>query len=217
MIKLKNILAGLVAIFVPMIVVGSAAAHVKVTPAEVTTSTFQTFCVCVPNEKDNPTIMVKLLIPEGVEHVTPTTKAGWQVSTEQSGSGEDAVVTSITWSGGAIPVGQRDDFSFSAKTPATASTLQWKAYQTYQDGSVVAWDQAGESETEGGDVGPASVTKVVSQLSGDRLNQALRSEAQDAQNTAQAALLVAIIALAANLVFMVWYKPALVAKKSAKK
>ena len=77
------------------------------------------------------------------------------------------VVTEIIWSGGYIPAGQRDDFVFSAKVPTVATTLRWKAYQTYADGSIVSWDQDAHttaSSTEFSKLGPFSTTEVIDDI-----------------------------------------------------
>lgn len=156
----KRLIVGL-ALGIASLVTGSASAHVVVKPSDALTGSFQAFSVGVPNEKEVPVTAVKLAIPEGLQYVTPTVKPGWQINVEKDGQGETATVKSITWSGGTIPAGLRDDFGFSAKTPDKAIDIQWKAYQTYEDGLVVAWDQkptAKESESETS--GPYSVTKV---------------------------------------------------------
>lgn len=147
-------------VFLSMVILSyssTAAAHVVVKPAEVAPAQFQTFTVGVPNEKDLPTTQVKLVISDGVEHVTPTSKPGWQISMDKDGG----AVKSITWQGGAINAGLRDDFTFSAKVPAQQTDLQWKAYQTYSDGTVVAWDQSDHNDSHDSGAGPFSVTKVV--------------------------------------------------------
>ncbi len=145
--------------------VGVASAHVVVKPAEVGVGAYQTFTTSVPNEKDIPVTAMKLTIPAGLKSVTPTVKPGWTIDEVKDGSGEDAVVKEITWSGGTIPAGQRDDFTFSAQAPAKPTSVQWKAYQTYEDGTVVSWDQAPtKSDDDSGDKGPYSVTKVVDDL-----------------------------------------------------
>lgn len=131
-------------------------AHVVVKPAEVAPAQFQTFTVGVPNEKDIPTTQVKLVIPDGVENVTPANKPGWQISMDKDGK----TVKSITWQDGAISTGLRDDFTFSAKVPAQETDLQWKAYQTYSDGTVVAWDQPDSNSGHDSNAGPFSVTKI---------------------------------------------------------
>lgn len=165
-------------IFVPLTL-----AHVTVKPNQVGIGTYQTFTVSVPNEKDNPTVAVRLVIPDGLESVTPTVKPGWQIKIERAGDMKGMVlnngrqltdeeaqkVVQIEWTQGSVPAGQRDEFTFSAKTPSSPTELQWKAYQTYQNGVIVAWDQdpkapkpSASGETEGST--PFSVTKVVNDL-----------------------------------------------------
>lgn len=148
-----------------------ALAHVVVKPNQVGIGSFQTFTTGVPNEKDLPVTGLKLLIPENLASVSPNVKPGWTVSIKKTGEGEEAKVTEISWTGGSIPAGQRDDFLFSAKSPSEAGVIVWKAYQTYQDGTVVGWDQDPNgpkpSITPGHDEGgltPYSVTKVVNDL-----------------------------------------------------
>lgn len=149
-----------------------AFAHVVVKPAEVVSASFQTFTVSVPNEKDVAVTKVKVLIPSGVQHVSPTQKIGWTIATTKDSSGEGAAVTAITWSGGTISAGLRDDFTFSAQAPSNTTELQWKAYQTYADGTTVAWDKAkagGHDDASG----PFSVTNVVQHTAEQNVDQAL--------------------------------------------
>lgn len=162
--KLQYVLFSLVAVFT---LGGTASAHVVVKPGDVTTGSFQTFTMGVPNEKGGAVVAVKLVIPENVSSVTPTVKQGWTITTEKTGEGEAAVVKSITWSGGSIGTGLRDDFTFSAKTPDQVGELQWKAYETYDSGLTVAWDKTAAEQPKKADgspdfskSGPFSVTKV---------------------------------------------------------
>jgi uncharacterized protein YcnI len=160
-----------------------ASAHVTVKPEEVGISKYQTFTVSVPNEKETPTTGVRLIIPQGLEHVSPNSKPGWNIEIKKIGvsmkgeilnTGEKApdpeTVTELIWTGGSIPEGQRDEFLFSAKVPAGEGEIIWKAYQTYADGEIVAWDQdpnASKPTDEGTDEhgsNPFSVTQVVNDL-----------------------------------------------------
>lgn len=140
-----------------------AFAHVIVTPDQAGVGEELVFNISVPNERNVAVSSVKLNIPGGVDEVTPTMIPGFTIST--TGSADN--VTSITWTGN-IPVGQREDFSFGAQVPAKATQLDWKAYQTYADGTVVHWDQkpAGSDDATG-NAGPYSVTKVTNDLSSD--------------------------------------------------
>lgn len=144
-----------------------ADAHVVVKPNQVGVGAFQTFSVGVPNEKDIPVTMIRLIIPDGLNYVTPNVKPGWSIEIKKDGTGEDAKVSEIIWSKGSVPAGQRDEFVFSTQAPAKETTVQWKAYQTYQDGTIVSWDQKPgdeHAETESETAGPYSETKVVNDL-----------------------------------------------------
>lgn len=160
--KLYKLLASTFAF--SLLITTSASAHVTVKPAEVAPAAFQTFTTSVPNEKDQPTTGVRLVIPEGLKHVSPTVKPGWTINMTRTGDDEDATVTEIVWSGGSIGMGLRDEFTFSAQVPAQETTLAWKAYQTYQDGTIVAWDQepSGDGHGEGAKT-PYSATKVTAE------------------------------------------------------
>lgn len=171
--KIRNVIGLVVVLMFFLSSANLSLAHVVVKPSEVKSATFQTFTMGVPNEKDLPTVGLRLIIPEGLKHVSPNVKPGWTVEVKRSGEGEEATVTEISWTGGVIPVGQRDDFLFSAQAPAEAGSLNWKAYQTYRDGTIVSWDQDPNSPkpSESADhkeamhTTPYSMTKVVNDLS----------------------------------------------------
>lgn len=91
----------------------------------------------------------------------------------------------------------KDDFLFGAKAPADATNLQWKAYETYQDGTVVAWDQE-PSEAE--DNKPYSVTKVATETDTAASVAKAESAASDAKTAANRALYVAIAGLVVGLI-----------------
>ncbi|MES2876663.1 MAG: YcnI family protein [Patescibacteria group bacterium] len=176
----------------------TASAHVVVKPAEVVTAGFLTFTAGVPNERETAVTKIKVAIPDGLNYVTPTQKAGWTISVEEEGTGESAVVKAITWDGGTINAGFRDEFTFSAQVPEKATELQWKAYQTYADGTVVAWDKAGDAEKS--DIsGPFSVTKVVSETEDAKSVKAADQSAKDAKGTADTALYVGLAGVIAGI------------------
>lgn len=151
-----------------------ASAHVVIKPDQVGVGALQTFTANVPVEKETPTVGLKLMIPEGVEEVMPNVKPGWKIDLKKDGNGDNAKVTEIDWTGGNIPVGQRDEFIFSAQVPAQETTLKWKVYQIYQSGEVVAWDQEPKNENHETTMAPAknedesftpySVTTIINDL-----------------------------------------------------
>ncbi|MFM2414794.1 MAG: hypothetical protein RI911_487 [Candidatus Parcubacteria bacterium] len=140
-----------------------ASAHVVVLPKEAPAESYQTFTMGVPVERETPTVSVRLVIPDGVISVRPNVKPGWKIETKKVTVAEKEQVTEITWIGGTIPTGLRDEFIFSAKTPKEGE-LAWKAYQTYADGMVVAWEsdpgeEHGHTNHESVE-GPYSITKI---------------------------------------------------------
>jgi uncharacterized protein YcnI len=144
-----------------------AFAHVVVKPAQVGIGAFQTFTVGVPNEKDNPIVGLRLVIPEGVQQVTPNEKPGWTITMKKTGDGENTKVTEITWTGGSVAAGLRDDFLFSVQVPSKETQLVWKAYQTYENGEVISWDQTPTKEEKDDDSamkGPYSQTEIIDDL-----------------------------------------------------
>ena len=197
----KAVFGAVIAGAVSVVLSGVAAAHVVVKPAEVQTASFQTFTVGVPNERDTAITKLELKVPGELQFVSPTVHPGWDITTAKNGSGENTVVTDITWAGGSIPVSQRDDFTFSAKVPAKTSALQWKAYQTYEDGTVVSWDQKPSAkEEEGGTSGPYSVTKVVSQTAADAAVVQAQKDAATAKTDAKQTETIAYAGVALALV-----------------
>lgn len=192
--KFYAIISGIISI---LFLTATASAHVTVKPTDVPTSTYQPFSVSVPNEKEIPTVSVKLVVPESIQSVTPTVKPGWTITTEKSGTGEDAKITSITWAGGSIGEGLRDDFGFTGKTPDQAGEVKWKAYQTYSDGTVVAWDKEShgdDHEQEDPNSGPLSVTKVTTEAQ----NSASTDESTTTSDVV--ARSIGIISLAVSLI-----------------
>lgn len=165
---------------------GAAFAHVVVTPKTAGIGEYVTFTVSVPNEEQVPVTRLKLDIPEGVNDVTPTSKDDWTITTTKNGD----VVTEILWSNGQIPVGQRQEFSFSAQTPAKTDDLNWKAYQTYADGTVVHWDQAPTMNNDATNAGPYSVTKISDDVTNGATNN---------QSSNMLAIALSIVAVALSI------------------
>lgn len=181
-----------------------ASAHAVVSPKQANVAQFTDFSLGVPSEKPVATTAVRLLIPDGLNFVTPYVKPGWKIAVKTAPASGNAAasdgdmqttkITEIDWTGGTIPAGQKDAFMFSAQVPAQAATLAWKAYQTYQDGSVVSWDQAPGAKADG-KTGPYSTTMVINDLGTGNQNPA---PAQANKNTiAEIALILSIAALAA--------------------
>lgn len=188
----KVLIVGLSIVIASAVMPLSASAHVVVKPSQATIGAYQVFTTSVPNEKAIPVTGVRLVIPDTVESVTPTVKQGWQIETKKKGD----VVTEISWAGGAIDPGLRDEFSFMAHVPSQPGEIHWKAYQTYQDGSVVSWDQKPSDDHAHGDTdkGPYSTTVVKSDAEDEKTHQAT-SQPIVAYVLGGAALLVSLYAV----------------------
>lgn len=202
-----------IAVILPMLalfVANITLAHVSVKPAQVGVGAFQTFTISVPTEQDVPTVGLRLVLPEGLEHVSPTVKPGWNINlvsgtstveTSEPGHTSEEVVKEIIWTGGSIPAHFRDEFTFSAKVPASETSLLWKAYQTYRGGAVVAWELApneqqpkkADGASDFSSKGPASVTKIVNDLQPAQNNQQQQTPAKTKDTDALVVSMVAVV------------------------
>ncbi len=178
----KTLTAGFVLVIGIVLAVPSVAlAHVVVRPTEVETAARQVFTVGVPNESKSGAqiVNVRLVIPDGLESTRPNSKPGWNIEVVKSGEGESARVSEIIWSGGSVPTDQRDEFLFQSKAPVKTGELQWKSYETYSDGTVVAWEDK-PSQKEG--TQPYSVTKVITPVKADQTAAVTNTEADQPSN-----------------------------------
>jgi uncharacterized protein YcnI len=116
-----------------------ASAHAHVSPPLVVKGESQVFTLAVPTEKENAsTTKIELTPPDGFSIDSFIAAPGWKRSVAQTGSGEDAVITKVTWDGGKVPTGEATGFSFLGRTDS-AKTYTFGVRQTYSDGSVVDW------------------------------------------------------------------------------
>ncbi|HEY0736346.1 MAG TPA: DUF1775 domain-containing protein [Herpetosiphonaceae bacterium] len=116
---------------------GTARAHVGVLPGTVTPSTNLAFNIRVPNERDVPTVELRVVFPENLTVSRFQPKAGWQREVERDSAGR---ITAVVWSGGQIGSDEYEDFTFVGRTPSEPGVLTFKAYQTYQGGETVGWE-----------------------------------------------------------------------------
>jgi uncharacterized protein YcnI len=139
----------------------SASAHVTLQPTEAAAGDFTVLDVRVPNERDDAvTTKVDVQLPAGFVFASYQPVPGWstQVKMEKlakpiTSHGEEITeqVGQMTWAAESdqtgIQPGQFQDFPISVQIPGEAGdTLTFKALQTYDDGEVVRWIGAPESE-----------------------------------------------------------------------
>jgi uncharacterized protein YcnI len=128
----------------------AAQAHIQVTPSTVAPGDAAKFTVLVPGERDSETVKVELQMPGGMLPFSYADPAGWKRSLVKAGDGS---VERVVWTGRA-PSDGFTEFSFLAGTPDKPGELQFKALQTYADGTVVRWIGAPGSDN------PAAVVNV---------------------------------------------------------
>jgi uncharacterized protein YcnI len=137
-----------------------ASAHARVSPAVSLSGQLQYFTLAVPTEKSGAsTSTVTLSVPAGFSIDSFAPSPGWRRSLKQSGSGDNAVVQQVTWSGGHVPTGEDAVFSFLAQ-PAMPGTVRFTITQTYTDGSIVEWNGPESSAA------PAPTIEAVSSFGG---------------------------------------------------
>lgn len=124
-------------------------AHVVVTPRESTAGAEQIYTVRVPTEGTVSSTSMELEIPAGMHVMQVATGDGYTFDVKKDGNR----IVSITWKQEIKPK-EFKLYTFTAHNPQPGA-LQWKAHQTFADGSMRHW--IGERGTKE----PASVTTIV--------------------------------------------------------
>jgi uncharacterized protein YcnI len=184
----------------------AAEAHVTLQPNEAPEGAYTVLDVRVPNETDDATTTkVAVQFPEGFGDVSYQAVPGWEVEVIDQKlkapiQTDDGPVTEgvreVVFSGGRLAPGQFQDFPLSVQIPGkVGDELTFKAVQTYDNGEVVRWIGAPESEH------PAPRVLVLpAQEAGQAATAPSASESSDSgsssgEGIAIAALVVAAIAL----------------------
>jgi uncharacterized protein YcnI len=140
-------LVGVVAAAGGLAVASSAWAHAEISPPVTKSKTLQLFTLAVPTEKEGlMTTKVELTPPSGFAIDSFVPAVGWKRELQQSGSGENAVIQKVTWTGGRVPTEEDSVFQFLA-SPDSNKTYTFAVRQTYSDGSVVDWSGPESSDT----------------------------------------------------------------------
>ena len=75
------------------------------------------------------TTRIEMTPPKGFAIDSFVPAPGWHRVTQTTGSGEDAIVTKVTWTGGAVPTGEDAAFSFLASVQKAGDSLLGKPSQ----------------------------------------------------------------------------------------
>jgi len=156
-----------------LLVVGSffaveAFAHVVLTPfSGASGARHQFFSVVAPTEKDIPVVELRIEFPDewkeaGGEVGRILLDPLWEYTVERD---EDDWIKAITWSGAEAPADAFIKFDMIITLPKLTGMQQIKAFQTYTDGSVVAWI---EDRNEEGVEKPAAGVMLTERSEGGR-------------------------------------------------
>jgi len=149
-------LAAVLALALP----AAAFAHAHLSPPVVVAGEGQVFTLAVPTEEeDATTTSVKLTPGEGFSIGEFLPSPGWKRTVDSTGSGEEAVVKSVTWTGGAVPTGEATSLQFLG-TAKDQGNVTFDVEQTYSNGTVVTWDGDESSDT------PAVTIEALSSFGG---------------------------------------------------
>jgi uncharacterized protein YcnI len=138
----------------------SAFAHAHISPPVALAKETQLFSLDVPTEKEGKTTTkIVLTLPKGFSIDSFVDAPGWKRQVQSTGSGEEAVVQAVTWTGGSVPTGDISHFAFLASTDSDKS-YTFGVEQTYSDGSIVNWNGPESSDA------PAPTIEAKSSLGG---------------------------------------------------
>jgi uncharacterized protein YcnI len=161
----RSALAACAAAAAALLIPAAALGHARISPAVSLANKLQLYSLAVPTEKSGlTTTKLVITVPAGFgidSFVAPS--APWHVQLAQTGSGDSAVITKVTLTGGNTPTGEDTLFQFLAQ-PATAKTFTFQVQQTYSDGSIVNW--AGPESSDS----PAPTIDAVSSIGGGGLS-----------------------------------------------
>jgi uncharacterized protein YcnI len=156
----RRLVAGGLATAAALVFTGAAWAHAEISPAVVVAKHAQEYGLLVPTEKENATTTsVELTVPSGFAIDSFVPSPGWKRTEQTKGSGEEAIVQKVTWTGGKVPTGEDAAFHFLA-TANDSKTYEFTVRQTYSDGSIVDWSGPESSDT------PAPTLEARSSLGG---------------------------------------------------
>ena len=144
-----------------LVFTATASGHARVSPPVSITGKLQLYSLAVPTEKSGATTTkIVMTVPDGfgIDSFVPP-PAGWHQVIRQTGSGDSAVITQVTWTGGHTPTGYDSLFQFLAQ-PASSKTYTFQVQQTYSDGSIVNWSGSESSAA------PAPTIEAQSSLGG---------------------------------------------------
>jgi uncharacterized protein YcnI len=143
-----------------LVLAGTASAHAIMSPPVAKSKVLQQVTLSVPTEEEGATTTkIELTVPDGFAIDSFEAAPGWKRTVQATGSGEEAVVQKVTWSGGNVPTGEDSVFHFNASMTSD-KTYVFDVRQTYSSGKIVDWTGSESSDT------PAPRIEAASSLGG---------------------------------------------------
>jgi uncharacterized protein YcnI len=151
---------GALVAFAALVAASAASAHARISPAVSLSNELQLYSLAVPTEKEGKaTTQIVLTVPKGFSIDSFVPSPGWKRVEQSTGSGENAVIQKVTWTGGHTPTEEDSLFQFLGQ-PSKSGTYTFQVEQTYSDGSIVDWNGTESSES------PAPTIEAKSSLGG---------------------------------------------------
>jgi uncharacterized protein YcnI len=154
----KTHLAAVAATLAAAALPAAAHGHVTLQPEQAPAGGFERLDVRVPNERDRAnTTKVEVKFPPGFIFISREPVPGWagkvkmaklDEPVEAFGEEHSEQVDTVTFStkGKGIAPGEFQDFGLSVGMPEKPTTLTFKSLQTYDNGEVVRWIGAPDSD-----------------------------------------------------------------------
>src|SRR5438105_3450045 len=153
-------LALVAAVSVALVAAVGVFVHARVSFLVSLSNELQLYSLAVLTEKEaKTTTKVVLTVPQGFSIDSFVPSVGWKRVEQSTGSGENAVIQRVTWTGGKVPTGEDSLFQFLAQ-PSKAGTYTFQVQQIYSDGSIVNWTGPESSDS------PAPAIAAKSSLGG---------------------------------------------------
>ncbi len=112
----SRLLALVCAAAVALVAAASASAHARMSPSVSLANELQLYSLAIPTEQANAyTTKIVLTLPKGFSIDSFAPSPGWKRAEQATGSGDNAVITQVTWSGGHVPTEEDSLFQFLAE------------------------------------------------------------------------------------------------------
>jgi uncharacterized protein YcnI len=170
-----------------------AGAHARVSPSLTQLGTSNVYTLVVPTESETATTTeVEMTVPAGFSIGSFEAIPGVKREVVAEGTGDEATISKVTWTGLDVPSGEGAFLRFSGRTEK-AGDFTFLVTQTYSDGKVANW--TGDENADE----PAPVVTVADTQAGGGDQASDEAGDDGGDTTGTIALILAILALLLGL------------------